>query len=219
MLSTLPQVGFQAAPSGQRRFGDLAPLAGGGCGGRPEVGGAATWPGATGRDQGSARCLPQPCRESRGKAGAWGMGRLGRRSQPGGQEGVSGHPQRRPVAGVLSPRQPGALASCGPQAEKDPWSMASQAELSPMGKRTAWGGLGQWGQWDPFPSSASLRLSWTRAAAARCGLWLSPGHRRPEHARVRQLPPHRSACPGHRRRPGQGGLVSRSQLLISLCSA
>lgn len=59
--------------------------------------------------------------------------------------------------------------------------MASEAELLPMGKGTAWGGLGQWGRWDPSPSSASLCLLWTRAtstqvpAAVRCGLWFSPG--------------------------------------------
>lgn len=93
--------------------------------------------------------------------------------------------------------------------------MASEAELPPTGKGTAWGGLGQWGRWDPSPSSASLCLSWTRATStevpattAQCGLWFSPGRLAglstpvcgscPDTAVETQLVPVTSGDPGRR---------------------
>lgn len=107
--------------------------------------------------------------------------------------------------------------------------MASEAELPPTGKGTAWGGLGQWGRWDPSPSSASLCLSWTRATStevpattAQCGLWFSPGRLAglstpvcgscPHTAVETQLVPVTSGDPGR-------AALSLVLLLISLCSA
>lgn len=74
--------------------------------------------------------------------------------------------------------------------------MASEAELLPMGKGTAWGGLGQWGRWDPLPQLCLavplVDTGHQHTGSRRRAVWalvLTRASGRPEHARVRQLPP------------------------------